>query len=256
MVGWKFLGGTTHLSYYSPRTSRHSQLIPGRRSLKVLVIDDDRILADYIRLAMGEDGHAVDVSHTGEEGQSLALIHDYDAIILDHILPRSTGMDVLRNLRERGCSTPIVMLTARNATNDLVEGLDAGADDYLVKPFEIAELRARVRALARRGKVQPGMASSFADLVVDRLTHRVLCNGKTLSLTPKEYAFIGYMIAKAGQIVTRTELLEKVWDIQFDPGSNVVDVHVARLRSKLQAAGSSASISTRRGSGFIMDLVN
>ena len=224
--------------------------------MKVLVIDDDRILSDYIRLALGEDGHAVDVSHTGEEGQSLALIHDYDAIILDHVLPRSTGMDVLRNLRGRGCSTPIVMLTARNSKDDLVEGLDAGADDYLGKPFEIAELRARVRALVRRGKVQSETASSFADLSVDRLRHRVSCNGKALSLTPKEYAFIGYMIAKAGQIVTRTELLEKVWDIQFDPGSNVVDVHVARLRSKLHAAGSTASISTRRGSGFIMDILS
>lgn len=221
--------------------------------MKVLVIDDDRILADYIRLALGEDGHAVDVSHTGEEGESLAMVHDYDAIILDYVLPRITGIEVLRNLRGRGCATPIVMLTARDSKTDLVDGLDAGADDYLIKPFVIAELRARVRALARRGRVQAETASTFEDLSIDRLRHRVTSSGKPLSLTPKEYSLLGYMIAQAGQIVTRTELLEKVWDIQFDPGSNVVDVHVARLRSKLQAAGSTAAISTLRGSGFIME---
>lgn len=221
--------------------------------MKILVIDDDRTLADYIRLALTEDGHAVDVAHTGEDGESLAMIHDYDALILDYVLPRNTGMDVLKNLRNRGNSTPILMLTARDSKSDVVEGLDAGADDYLGKPFEIVELRARVRALARRGGVHREPTNTFQDLVIDRQRRRITSNGKPLSLTPKEFTLLSYLFDRAGKIVTRTELLEKVWDIQFDPGSNVVDVHIARLRGKLQNAGSSALISTMRGSGFIME---
>lgn len=220
--------------------------------VKILVVDDDRTLSDYIRLALSEDGHAVDVTHTGEEGESLAMIHGYDAIVLDYVLPRCTGMDVLRNLRRRGCTTPILMLTARDSKGDVVEGLDAGADDYLRKPFEIGELRARIRALARRGGHREA-SSRFGDLSIDQLRHRITVDDKPLSLTPREYALLAYLIDRATQIVTRTELLEKVWDIQFDPGSNVVDVHIARLRGKLQKAESAVGISTLRGSGFLLD---
>jgi DNA-binding response OmpR family regulator len=221
--------------------------------MRILIVDDDRLLADYLRLALKEDGHAVDVAHTGEQGEEEALVNDYDAIILDYVLPGSSGMDVVRRLRNQGLVTPVLMLTARDAQEDLVEGLDAGADDYLVKPFEIAVLRARIRALARRGGATRTENVTVGDLALDRLKRRVLVQSDPIALTPKEYALLEYLLLHAGQIVTRTELLEKVWDQHFDPASNVVDVHVSRLRDKLQRAGSSVTLATQRGSGFLLE---
>jgi two-component system, OmpR family, response regulator len=221
--------------------------------MRVLVVDDDRLLADYLRLALKEDGHAVDVANTGEEGETLAMVNDYDAIILDYVLPGASGMDVIRSIRHQGSTTPVLMLTARDDQEDVVEGLDAGADDYLVKPFEIAVLRARMRALARRGGATRTENVAVGDLSLDRLKRRVLIDSEPLILTPKEYALLEYLLLHAGQIVTRTELLEKVWDLQFDPASNVVDVHVSRLRDKLQKAGSTVSLLTVRGSGFMLE---
>jgi two-component system, OmpR family, response regulator len=220
--------------------------------MRILVIEDDRLLADYVRLALREDGHAVDVIHTGGEGQTLAMVHDYDVIILDQGLPGRSGLEILTYMREHGRATPVLMLTAQAEEEDVIRGLDAGADDYLAKPFVVGELRARIRALVRRGGATRSEQVEFEDLKLDRLTRRILLNARSLSLTPKEYALLEYFLLRAAQVVTRTELLEKVWDLHFDPGSNVVDVHVARLRGKLRKAGSRASVETVRGSGFML----
>jgi two-component system, OmpR family, response regulator len=224
--------------------------------MRILVVDDDRLLSDYIRLALREEGHAVDVAHAGGEGQTLAMVHDYDVVILDHGLPERTGLEILRYMRERGKATPVLMLTALTDEEDVIRGLDAGADDYLPKPFVIGELRARVRALGRRAG--GGIAAradnrvTAGDLTLDRLRRTVTVDQRALSMTPKEYALLEYFMLHRDQVVTRTDLLEKVWDLHFDPGSNVVDVHVSRLRGKLERAGSSVPITTVRGSGFML----
>jgi two-component system, OmpR family, response regulator len=220
--------------------------------MRILIVEDDRLLADYVRLAMKEDGNAVDVAFDGEEAQTLAMVHDYDVIVLDHVLPGRSGVDLLRYIRERGRTTPVLMLTARSEEADIVAALDSGADDYLVKPFAIGELRARVRALGRRRTGAPAPRLTQGNVSLDRLTRTVECRGRTLSLTPKEFAVLEQLLLPPRRIVTRTALLEKVWDLHFDPGSNVVDVHVARLRQKLAAAGADVLLQTVRGSGFIL----
>jgi two-component system, OmpR family, response regulator len=229
---------------------------PGRdeEAMRILLVDDDRLLADYVRLALREDGHAVDVTHTGNEGQTLAMVHDYDLVILDQGLPGRSGLEILQYMRGRGSATPVLMLTAQAEEEDVIRGLDSGADDYLAKPFVIGELRARVRALGRRGGTVARAQNSVSagNVAVDRLRRSVAVGGKKLSLTPKEFTLFEYFALHPDQVVTRTELLEKVWDLHFDPGSNVVDVHVGRLRGKLQGAGASVSLSTVRGSGFIL----
>jgi DNA-binding response OmpR family regulator len=221
--------------------------------VKLLVVDDDTLIADFVRLAAKEDGHAVDVAHTGEEGRTLALVNDYDVVVLDYVLPDGTGVDVVRHLRSRGRATPVLMLTARASKEDVIRGLDAGADDYLVKPFVVGELLARIRALGRRaGPARDDGALAFGTLSVDRLRRAILAGGRKLSLTPKEYTLLEYFVLNPDRVVTRSELLEKVWEMQFDPGSNVIDVHVARLRSKLQRAAPDVTLATVRGAGFIL----
>lgn len=235
----------------APRGGRLEQRTRSVR-VKVLVVDDDTLIAEFIRLSLKERGHVVDVAHTGEHGRSLAMVYEYDAVILDYVLPDTTGVDVLRELRSRGRRTPVLMLTARSETQDVIAGLDSGADDYLAKPFVVGELEARLRAITRRGGAELSGSAAFGDLQVDRLRHTITCGGTPLRLTPKEYSLVEYFLLNAERIVTRTELLEKVWDMHFDPGSNVVDVHVARIRGKLQASGCSVTISTMRGAGFML----
>lgn len=221
-------------------------------TMKLLIIEDDKLLADYVRLAMKEDGHAVDLALSGDEGQTLAMVHDYDVIILDHFLPERSGLDVLRHLRQRGKTTPVLMLTAKTGQDDIVEALDSGADDYLGKPFEIGELKARVRALGRRRGAVSTSALSLGTLTLDRLTRSVESQGRALSLTPREFSLLEQLMLAVPRVVTRTDLLEKVWDLHFDPGSNVVDVHVSRLRQKLEAAKSGVKIQSIRGAGFVL----
>jgi two-component system, OmpR family, response regulator len=216
-------------------------------------VEDDRLLSDYVRLALKEDGHAVDVASDGEEGQTLAMVHDYDVIILDHMLPKRSGIEILRYLREHGKGTPVLMLTAKSEEEDIVQALDTGADDHLAKPFVVGELRARVRALGRRrAGGQPTDQVTFGDLNLNRLKRTVTRIGTPLALTPKEFTLLEYFLLHPDQVITRSELLEKVWDLQFDPGSNVVDVHVARLRAKLERAGAQVQLATVRGSGFML----
>jgi DNA-binding response OmpR family regulator len=220
--------------------------------MRVLVIEDDRILADYLRLALQEEGYAVDVAHTGAAGQENALVFDYDAVILDYNLPDKTGLEVLTAIRGRGGAAAVLMLTARDEKEDVIRCLDAGADDYLSKPFVIGEVRARLRALVRRGGAGRTEEVRLGDLLLDRLKRRIVCGERTLSLTPKEYSLLEFFLLNPDRVVTRTELLEKVWDMHFDPGSNVVDVHVTRLRGKLRSAGAASTVETVRGSGFLL----
>jgi two-component system, OmpR family, response regulator len=221
--------------------------------MRILVVDDDRMLADYLRLALREDGHAVDVAETGEKGEMMAMVYDYDAILLDYVLPGTSGKDVLLRIRNGGCTTPVLMLTARAGKEDVVDTLDAGADDHLAKPFEVTELKARLRALARRAGAARSDTVRVGDLTLDRLKRRIVQDGAPIALTPREFGLLEYLILHAEAVVTRSELLEKVWDMQFDPGSNVVDVHVARLRDKLGRAQSSVSVTTVRGRGFMLE---
>jgi len=221
--------------------------------MKILIVEDDRLVADYVRLALKEDGHVVDAVHDGEEGQTTAMVNDYDVIVLDVDLPKRSGLDVLRYVRQRGKTTPVLMLTAHHEQEEIVRALDGGADDYLAKPFQIGELRARIRALGRR----PGKAHDsdvmIGQLTLERSRRRVTCQGKAIPLTPKEFALAEYFMMHARTLVTRTELLERVWEMNFDPGSNVVDVQVARLRGKLRVAGTGVALNTVRGSGFILE---
>ncbi len=222
--------------------------------MKVLIVEDDKQLAEFVRLAMKEDGHAADVAHDGKKGQELAMVYEYDVIILDHDLPGRNGLEVLQYMRQRGRTTAVLMLTAMSDEADIIEALDSGADDYLAKPFTIGELRARVRALGRR-RAGPSVSTlSLGNLNLDRLTRTVECGGQAVKLTPREFSLLELLLLNARRIVTRTDLLEKVWDLHFDPRSNVVDVHVARLRQKLGEVESGVRIETVRGSGFILSV--
>ena len=218
--------------------------------MKLLIVDDDSALAEVVRQALTEDGHTVDRARNISEGRVLSAVHPYDALILDVMLPDGTGLELLSELRRERKDVPVLMLTSRDTEEDKVRGLDTGADDYLTKPFSVGELRARVRALLRRGGGQRVERVEFGDLVLDRLTHTVLRNGRKLRLTPKEYSLLEYFLLNPDRVISRTELLEKVWDIHFDPGSNVVDTHVARLRAKMERGGVEAQVATVRGTGF------
>ena len=222
--------------------------------MKLLVVEDDRMLAALIRRGLTEEGHVVDVAPDGAQGRMLAFVHDYDGIILDVVLPDASGLGIVRDLRTEGRSTPVLLLTGHRDAEDVVRGLDAGADDYLTKPFDMNVLKARVRALLRRGGARRSDRLAFGGIVLDRLTRQAATEGKKLQLTPKEYSLLEYLIVNAERVVTRTELLEKVWDVHFDPGSNVVDVHVARLRDKLRRIGTTAQLVTVRGAGFMLTM--
>jgi heavy metal response regulator len=218
--------------------------------VRVLLVEDERKIADFIRRGLTEHGYAVDVAHDGEEALDWPAVADYDAIILDVMLPIRDGMDVCRTLRDRGVQTPILMLTARDAIEDRVEGLDSGADDYLVKPFAFAELLARLRALSRRQPVVLGSRLEVGDLVLDPATREVFRSGTELELTAKEYAILEYLMRHPDQVLTRTMLAEHVWNYDFDSASNVIDVHIRNLRRKIDDAFDSELIQTVRGAGY------
>lgn len=219
-------------------------------AMKILVIDDDPLIIEFVRRGLQEDGYTVDAALNGNEGLLCAKLGSYDAFILDVGLPDMSGFAVAKELRLGGDATPILMLTARSGTDNLVEGLDAGADDYLTKPFDLRELRARLRALTRRGGATRTEELTVGSLTLNRVNHEVRVSSRPLRLTPKEYRLLEYFMLRAGQIVSRTELLEKVWEMTFDPQSNIVDVHVARLRGKLKRFPAAAQLETVRGFGF------
>ena len=218
--------------------------------MKILVVEDDRKVAGFIEQGLREEGYAVDLAPDGDEATMLAHVYEYDLLVLDVMLPKKTGLQVAAELRREGSKTPILMLTARDATEDVVRGLDAGADDYLTKPFKFDELLARVRALVRRGGASRTELLNYGPVELDRLKHRATVKGKRLDLTPKEFQLLEHFMLRPEEVLRRTDLLEKVWDMHFDPESNVVDVHVGNLRRKLKDAAGVEVIQTVRGVGF------
>jgi DNA-binding response OmpR family regulator len=222
--------------------------------MKILVVEDDRKVAGFIEQGLKEEGYVVDVAADGEEATMLAHVYDYDIILLDVVMPKKNGFQVASELRREGRTTPILMLTSRDSTEDVVRGLDAGADDYLAKPFKFDELLARVRALHRRGGAEVQESLQFGPVRMDRLRHTCGVDGRPLDLTPKEFQLLEYFLLHPDQVVRRTTLLEKVWDMHFDPESNVVDVHVGNLRRKLKEAAGFNLIATVRGVGFTLRL--
>ncbi len=220
--------------------------------MKILVVEDDRKVAGFIEQGLREEGYAVDVAKDGDEATTLAHVNDYDAVLLDLMLPKKNGLQVAAELRREGRRTPILMLTARDSTEDVVRGLDAGADDYLSKPFKFDELLARLRALTRRGGAARLDRLSYGSLDLDRLRHKARAAGHLLDLTPREFQLLEHFMLHPEEVIRRTELLEKVWDMHFDPESNVVDVHVGNLRRKLREAACDGLIQTVRGVGFCL----
>jgi DNA-binding response OmpR family regulator len=220
--------------------------------MKVLVVEDDRKVAGFIEEGLKEEGYVVDVAPDGDEAAMLAHVYDYDIILLDVVLPKKNGFQVAAELRREGRNTPILMLTSRDAVEDVVRGLDAGADDYLTKPFRFEELLARVRALHRRGGAERLEVLRYGPFELDRLRHSASVDGKRLDLTAKEFQLFEYFMLHPEAVVRRTTLLEKVWDMHFDPESNVVDVHVGNLRRKLLKHAPDPRIETVRGVGFTL----
>ena len=219
--------------------------------MRILVVEDDTMVARLVSKVLTADGYAVDVAATGEQGRLLAFVHDYDGIVLDLHLTDRHGLTILQELRREGRRTPVLILTGSSEESEIVRALDAGADEYVVKPVRNRELAARVRALVRRGAQAPRSEQLTAgSLVLNRLTRRVLVGGDVVELSPKEFSLLEHLLLHTDEVVTRTDLLEKVWDMSFDPGSNVVDVHVARLRRKLAASTAALEIVTVRGVGF------
>jgi two-component system OmpR family response regulator len=223
--------------------------------MRILVVDDDRAIVKLIARVLRDEAYAVDTAGTGEEARMLALVNEYDGIVLDLELGDRHGFEILQELRRNGRHTPILLYSGRGDTESIVRGLDAGADDYVVKPVSNEELRARVRTLIRRGagSSRVGEQVSVGNLVLNRLTRRVTSGGKDVDLTSMELKLLEHLMLRAGETVSRSELHDKVWDMHFDPSSNVIDAHVARLRKKLQKAGASAAIATRRGIGFVLE---
>jgi len=221
--------------------------------MRALVIEDERKLAFYIKKGLEEHHFAVDVAYNGEEGVGYADENEYDVVVLDLLLPKKDGMTVLRELREKGDPVPVLILTARDTVADKVTGLDAGADDYLTKPFSFLELLARVRALLRRGTVEPQVKLQMGDLVIDLTAHRASRAGKSLQLTNKEFALLEFFMRNSGRVLTRTAIAEHVWDYRFeDTLSNVIDVFVNRLRNKIDRDFTQKLIHTVKGVGYVM----
>jgi two-component system copper resistance phosphate regulon response regulator CusR len=220
--------------------------------VRILLAEDEARVAAFIARGLREQAYAVDLAADGEQALYLASINQYDVIILDVMLPARDGYDVCRELRAGGFRHPVLMLTARDAIDDRVAGLDSGADDYLTKPFDFKELLARLRALLRRSADLRPPVARVADLALDTASHVVERAGKSLRLTAKEYALLEYLVLNEGRVVGREQIAQHVWDEAFDPFSNVIDVYVKRLRAKLDAGGQPRLIHTRRGEGYIL----
>lgn len=218
--------------------------------MRILIVEDNRRLNNSLKASLEEDGYAVDAAFDGEEGQSLAELTPYDAVILDIMLPRRDGLAVCRELRRQRINMPILMLTARDTVEDRILGLDSGADDYLVKPFSLGELRARLRALLRRESSNKTGLLTAADLILDPAAHTVTRGGRPLDLTAKEFALLEYMLRNPNRLITREMAESHVWSYDYDGASNVVDVYIRRLRRKVDDPCELKLIETLRGFGY------
>jgi two-component system OmpR family response regulator len=221
--------------------------------MKILIIEDDLDAASYLVKAFREAGHTIDHAGDGESGLFMASENGYDVLVIDRMLPRRDGLSVIMELRKRNINTPVLILSALGQVDDRVTGLRAGGDDYLPKPYSFTELLARVEVLGRRrGHPEQDMVYRVGDLELDRLSHDVRRQGKEILLQPREYRLLEYLMKNAGQVVTRTMLLENVWDYHFDPQTNVIDVHVSRLRSKIEKDFDKPLLRTIRGAGYMI----
>jgi two-component system copper resistance phosphate regulon response regulator CusR len=220
--------------------------------MKLLIVEDEPKTAEYLRKGLGEQGCSVDVAHDGIDGQHLALVHDYDVIVLDAMLPGRDGFEVLRALRLVK-QTPVIMLTARDGIEDRVRGLQDGADDYLVKPFSFLELLARLQALQRRGRSREPSQLRIADLQIDLIARRVWRGETRIDLTAKEFALLAVLARRQGEILSKTVIAELVWDMNFDSNTNVVEVAIKRLRAKIDNAFTPKLLHTMRGMGYVME---
>jgi two-component system OmpR family response regulator len=225
--------------------------------MRILIVEDDREAAAYLVKAFREAGHLADHAADGLDGYAMAEAGGFDVLIVDRMIPKLDGLSLIRALREQNIDTPVLILSALGQVDDRVKGLRAGGDDYLPKPYAFSELLARVEVLARRGASTPQAEPTVyrvADLELDRLSHRVTRSGQEIALQPREFRLLEYLMRYAGQVVTRTMLLEHVWDYHFDPQTNVIDVHVSRLRSKIDKGFDRPLIHTIRGAGYMIRL--
>jgi two-component system copper resistance phosphate regulon response regulator CusR len=221
--------------------------------MKLLIIEDEAKTAGYLHKGLTEAGFVVDVAGRGDDGLDLAWTGEYDLIVLDVMLPGQDGWQVLKRLRDDGRRTPVLLLTARDSVQDRVKGLDLGADDYLIKPFAFSELLARVRTLLRRGPARQSEVVRSSDLELDLVRHKATRGGQRLNLTPKEFALLSLLARRSGEVLSRTLIAEQVWDMNFDSNTNVVDVHVRRLRSKVDDPFAQKLIHTVRGVGYVLE---
>jgi DNA-binding response OmpR family regulator len=224
--------------------------------MRVLLVEDDQAMSDLLIRVLRDESYAVDHAADGQEAEWLAFENPYDLIILDIMLPRKDGLSVLQAIRQGGIVTPIMLLTARDGTDDIVRGLDLGADDYATKPVAIEELLARARALIRRKDKITSATLEAGPIVINPARREVLIDGRVVDLTVKEYALLEYFVRNVGTVLGRTQLSEHVWDMNFEPTSNVVDVYVGYLRSKIQSALGEKLIKTVRGHGYMLDINN
>jgi two-component system OmpR family response regulator len=223
--------------------------------MRLLIIEDDREASSYLSKAFREAGHVADTADDGLDGYALAREGTYDVLVVDRMLPKLDGLSLIRSLREQGVDTPVLILSALGQVDDRVKGLKAGGDDYLPKPYAFSELMARIEVLARRrggGPAAEATSYRVGDLELDRLSHRVTRAGQEIPLQPREFRLLEYLMRHAGQVVTRTMLLEHVWDYHFDPQTNVIDVHVSRLRAKVDKGFDRPMIHTVRGAGYMV----
>lgn len=220
--------------------------------MRILVIEDDQKVAGFIKKGLIEESYAVDVCHDGTDGAFWATANEYDVILLDIMLPKKDGITVCKELRAQGMAAPILMLTARDSVDDKIRGLDAGADDYLAKPFSFGELLARIRSLMRRSQAQKTATLTLADLEMNPTARSVTRAGKAISLTTKEYALLEYFMRHPGEVLSETRIVEHVWDMNYDPATNVVNVYIHHLRSKIDKDFEPKLLHTIRGAGYVL----
>jgi two-component system, OmpR family, response regulator len=221
--------------------------------MRILLIEDDSLVCSFIEKSMGEAGHSIDIANDGEHGLQMALASHYDVLILDRMLPKLDGLSLVKTLKDRGHITPVLILSALGDVDNRILGLKSGGDDYLVKPFVFEELLARLEVLARRNISKTNQTLSVADLQIDLITRKVTRAGKDIDVQSREFKLLEYLVRNKGQLVTRMMLLEAVWDYHFDPQTNVIDVHISRLRSKIDKDFATPIIRTVRGSGYIIE---